>query len=335
MGKGSSGRFYEDFQVGMRLECAGPRTVTDADRAAWIGFTGDPIARYGTGREVHPLLVFAFTHGQVSRDVHGRTQEELGATSVVMHRPVEVGATLNTTARVIGLREDPDRDTGVVWVRVAGRDVRGVVVSYVTWFRVPKKHRQSRHAADMLPSLSDHVPVTELYSRDVIASPRHETGGRFAFDDYLEHETIHHGPTHTVAAGDITRFARWFRQTDARHQDPGHPHAAAPLAQVVGIAYALAHDGVEDRIGLRAINAFRTPHALREGDRLYAMSQVAATQNLTPLLGVVRFRLFLFRNHDPKGDERPLITEGKRYLPHIALDMDYWELVPTEAGLRR
>ncbi|MEZ4317660.1 MAG: hypothetical protein R3F61_09150 [Myxococcota bacterium] len=335
MGKGSAARFYEDFQVGARFECPGPRLVTDADRAAWVGFTGDRIARFAFGDRVHPLAVMAFAHGQVSGDIHGNTAEELGATGVTMHRPVQIGTTLRTTARVVGLREDPDAGTGVVWVRVAGRDLRGVVLSYVTWFRVPKKHRQSHHARDGLPSLTDSVPLTELFVAGLAPMPRHETGGRFAFEDYLVHETLHHRGVTSVVPGDIPRFARWFRHTDARHHDPRDPRYGPPLSHTVGLAYALAHDGIEDRLGVGAINALRTPNPVRDGDLLRAMSQVADAQPLSAELGAVRFRLFLFRNHDPQEDAKPRITEGKRYLPHIALDMDYWEIVPTEAGLKR
>jgi 2-methylfumaryl-CoA hydratase len=335
MGKASAGRTYEDFRVGDRVECPGPRVLQDAERDAWIQLTGAPGARFGLGEQVHPMLVLALAHGQVARELHSHLLEELGASGVVFHRPVRPGTILRCTARVVGLRADPDQRSGVVWVRVAARDARGVVLSYVCWFRVARKHRQSEVQPDTLPRLGDGVPLTELYTKTLRPTPRHESGGRFAFDDFVTHETLMHRGTARIAPGDIPRMARWLRLAHPQHHDPEHASYAAPLPQVTGLAYSLAHDGLEDRLGLGAINALRTPNRLVDGDRLYAMSQVAAVEPISDQIGAVRLRTFLFRGHDPSLDEKPAITDGKRYLPHIALDMDYWELLPTRKGLRQ
>ncbi len=338
MGKESTGRHYEDFRVGDRIECPGPRVLQDAERDAWIGLTGAPGARFGLGEQIHPLVVLALAQGQVGRELHAHLLEELGTTQAVFHRPVRPGSILRCTARVVGLRADPvQREgpaSGVVWVRVAARDARGVVLSYVSWFRVARKHRQSGVHPDTLPKLGDGVPISELYTKGLRATPRHESGGRFAFDDYIAHETLMHRGTARIAPGDISRMARWLRLQHAQHHDPTHDPYAAPMPMVVGLAYSLAHDGLEDRLGIGAINALRTPNRLVDGDRLYAMSQVATVEPISDLVGAVRLRTFLFRDHDPSQDATPAITDGKRYLPHIALDMDYWELLPTLRALR-
>ena len=136
---------------------------------------------------------------------------------------------------------------------------------------------------------------------------------------------MHSGVAHVVP-GDITRFARWFRDSAPRRR-PG-PEQAASTAQVVGFAYALAHDGFEQRLGVGAINALRTPHPVVEGDTLYAMSQIAKIEPLNDEIGALRVRTFLLKNRDPSQGEIPEITDGNKYHPWVALDMDAWELVP-------
>lgn len=329
MGKGSSPRWYEDFAVGQRIECAGPRRVTSAERSAWIGLVGDPTPRYADeGDLVHPLVVLNIAQGQLARETHGRATEELGVAGLVVHRPVALEATLRSTARILGVREDPSRETGVVWIRVSTRDASGVVLSYVHWVRVPKKHKQSNTPKDSLPSLQDHVPPKELHTRSHVRLPTaHDTGARFRFDDYSARETILHAGATAVLPGDVGRFARWFRDVSPLRL-PGAGQAAS-TGQVVGLAYALAHDGFEQRIGLGAINALRTPHRVVEGDTVYAMSQISRIEPLNEEVGAMRVRTFLFKGVDPSATaELPEITDGSRYHPYVALDMDLWELFP-------
>lgn len=334
MGKERSGRLFEDYEVGSRVECPGARQITDSDRTSWIALTGDAIPRFSDGsRRVHPLLVFNLAHGMVTNALLGDTQEELGFSGLTPHRPVPVGSVLHATCRVIGIREDPSHDTGVVWIRVAARDPRGVVLSYVHWFRIRKRHRQGKSRRDVLPTLGDKVPVGEIHTSTLGELPQnHETGGRYVFEDYLANEILFHTGATAIDTHDIRRFARSFRIDRAIHHLPDVSGHRAPSGQTIGLAYALAHDGLQNRIGIGGVNALRTPNPLRDGDVLRAMSQVTAVELLTPTVGAVRLRTYLFRNRLPMNDDPPLITDGKRYYDHIALDMDYWELLPTAAA---
>lgn len=334
MGKESTARTYEDYAVGQRVECPGARRITDSDRSAWIGLVGDPIPRFSDDAErVHPLLVFNLAHGMVTAAVLAGSREALGFSAVVPHRPVVVGTVLHATCRVIGAREDAGGEAGVIWVRVAARDPRGVVLSYVHWFRVPKRHRQAAGPRDALPTLGDKVQTRDIHTGSLGELPRsYETGGRFTFEDYLAGETLFHGPATVIEAHDIRSFARWFRIDRDVHHLPDLKTFRAPEGLVLGAAYALCHDGLRNRAGLGGINALRTPNAVRAGDVLRVMSQVVAVEPLSPTVGAVRLRTYLFRNRVPMGDDPPLVTNGKRYYEHIALDMDYWELLPTREG---
>lgn len=335
MGKETSIRVYEDFRMGSRMDCPGTRTVADTDRAAWVELTGDRIPRFGdAGGHAHPLLVFNLAHSLVSQSLLTDAREELGIGGLVFHRPVTLGSVLHVTARVIGNREDPSKTTGVVWVRIAARDARGVVLAYVVWFRIDKRHKQTP-SRDALPEMPDRLQLRDLHAGGLPAPQGSSvTGGRFTHEDYVPGETLYHGPATTVETPEIRRFARWLRLTAPHHHLPGPENRRAPAGLVVGLGYALAHDGLEHRMGLGGINALRTPHPLRGGGVLRAMSQVVACEPIDANLGAVRLRTFLFRDRMPMTDDPPLITDGKRYYEHILLDMDYWEVLPTRAGLR-
>ncbi len=331
MGKERALRVWEEFQIGALVECPGPWVVSAEDRAAWVRLTGDPLPRYGDGEgRVHPLLVFSLAHGMVARGVRAAVRQELGISALVAHRVVQVGAALHTSCRVIGAREDADKRTGVLWVRVAVRDRRGVVLSYVAWFRVEKRHRQGKGPPRTRPSVPDGIVPGELHTAGLTGT--HDTGGAYVFDDYLPGETLFHGSATVVDATEIRAFARWHRDDRDIHHLPTVAGFRAPLGQVVGIAYALAHDGLRNRMGVGAINALRTPHPVGVGEVLRAMSVVVAKEALNEEVGAVRLRTYLFKDRVPMTDDPPLITDGKRYYEHIALDMDYWELVPMVGG---
>ncbi|MCB9693570.1 MAG: hypothetical protein H6736_17295 [Alphaproteobacteria bacterium] len=335
MGKERNLRVYEDFQVGSRVECPGARQLTESDRATWVGLVGDPITRFADGsKRVHPLLVYNLAHAMVMQGVLSAVKEELGVSGLITHRPVDVGSTIHATCRVIGAREDPTKDTGVIWVRVAARDPRGVVLSYVAWFRVAKRHKQGQGPRDTLPTLQDKLAVRDIHTGGLGELPKpHETGGKYAFEDYVAGETIFHEPATHIEGTEIRMFARWFRLDRAVHHLPEVQGFRAPGGQAVGLAYALAHDGLQNRIGLGGVNAWRTPNPVKPGDTLRAMSQVVGAEALNPTIGAVRLRTFLFRGRVPMADDPPLITNGKRYYDHIAVDMDYWELLPTQQAL--
>lgn len=336
MGKESSIRVYEDFRVGNRVDCPGTRTVSDIDRAAWVQLTGDPIPRFtDAAGNANPLLVFNLAHALVGANLLSNAREELGVSNLIVHRPVRNGSVMHVTCRVIGAREDPTKTSGVIWVRVAARDPRGVVLSYVAWFRIGKRHKQAQGPVDTLPDLPDRLPLRDLHIKRLGApQSTHETGGRFVFEDYLPGETLFHGAATTLDSHEIRHFSRWLRITRPLHHVPKLEGHRAPAGLAIGLGYALAHDGLENRMGLGGINALRTPNALQPGDTLRSMSQVVATEKLDDTYGAIRMRTFLFRDGVPMTDDPPLITDGKRYYAHIALDMDYWEVVPTTRGVR-
>ncbi len=148
--KTNSGRFFEDFRLGQQIRHATPRTVTTGDVALYHGLFGprfavqssDAFAR-AIGYACAPLddlLVFHMVFGMTVPDISLNAVANLGYADCRFLKPVYPGATLNAVSEVIGLRENSNRKTGIVYVRSRGVDAAGeAVLDYVRWVMVRKR----------------------------------------------------------------------------------------------------------------------------------------------------------------------------------------------------
>ena len=152
--KTNPGNFFEDFRIGQLLLHATPRTVTLGDVALYNGLFGarfalqssDEFAR-AAGLERSPvddLLVFHMVFGKTVPDISLNAVANLGYAECVWLQPVFPGDTITTRSKVIGLKENSNRKTGVVYVRSTGRNQRDEpVLDYVRWVMVRKRDEAS------------------------------------------------------------------------------------------------------------------------------------------------------------------------------------------------
>src|SRR5512147_198416 len=147
--KTNPGNFFEDFRIGQEIRHATPRTATSGDVSLYMGLYGmrfafnssDEFAR-GLGLLQAPLddfLAFHLVFGKTVPDISLNAVANLGYAEGRFLTPVFPGDTLTTTSRVIGLRENRDGKTGVVYVRSVGTNQRGeTVLDYCRWVMVRK-----------------------------------------------------------------------------------------------------------------------------------------------------------------------------------------------------
>src|SRR6476646_10747751 len=127
MSKTSAGNFFEDFRVGAMIRHPTPRTVTSGDVALYNGLYGarfavqssDAFARViGYPRApVDDLLVFHVVFGKTVPDISINAVANLGYAGCRLLTPVYPGDTLTAVSEVIGLKENSNRKTGIVFVR--------------------------------------------------------------------------------------------------------------------------------------------------------------------------------------------------------------------------
>ncbi|MFM8412719.1 MAG: MaoC family dehydratase [Alphaproteobacteria bacterium] len=337
-GKGSIGNFFEDFEVGREQTCATPRVLTSAETAWHVATTNDRTPRFcGAEGRVHPLIVFHTVIAQTVRDVSLNARANLGYAGMVWRAPVFHGDEITTRIKVVGLKENSNKETGNVWVETVGRNQRGeVVLEYVRWVMVRKRDASKATAhldAPVVPKLPSAVAVGDLPAFPGPLPTSKQTGGRFWFEDYAAGERIFHHDGMTVNHSDHMSYTRLFQNSAKVHFDAlrtdGNPlvYGGFPLS----VAYAQAFNGLENRSGIVAMNSGAHANPCYAGTTIYSFSEVLETHaTADPRVGALRLRLVAVKDLDPAGqpDFRIRLEDGKRYDPRVLLDMDYWELVP-------
>src|SRR4051794_21167322 len=163
MSKTGTGNFFEDFRIGQVIKHATPRTVTVGDVALYNGLFGprfavqssDVFARaIGYPRSpVDDLLVFHLVFGKTVPDISLHAVANLGYADGRFLEPVYPGDTLSAASEVIGLKENANRQTGIVYVRSRGFNQHGTpVIEYGRWVMVRKRDESS-------PARGEHAPA--------------------------------------------------------------------------------------------------------------------------------------------------------------------------------
>jgi acyl dehydratase len=135
----SSGRFYEDIEVGEKYETPA-RTITEADIVNFAGLSGDFNAIHMDeefcrtlglgGRFAHGLLVLSALTGLNERAgfLEGTILAFLGINNLSFKKYVRPGDTIHAEVEILDKRESSKPGRGIVTSRFAGVDQDGNVV---------------------------------------------------------------------------------------------------------------------------------------------------------------------------------------------------------------
>src|SRR5437867_6146292 len=101
MNKGSVQNYFEDFEIGQTFDCPTPRVLTNADRVAYIAFTGDRTPRFCNAKGlIHPLIVFHTALGQTVRQISLNALANLGYAEMIWGAAVSIGDEIRTRAKI-------------------------------------------------------------------------------------------------------------------------------------------------------------------------------------------------------------------------------------------
>src|SRR5712692_8852026 len=161
-----NGNFFEDFALGQNIRHATPRTVTAGDVALYAALYGSRFAVQSSRAfaaaigyrqaPVDDLLVFHIVFGKSVPDISLNAIANLGYAECRFLAPVYPGDTLSAASEVIGLRENANRVSGVVYVRTTGRNQQGeTVLEYVRWVMVRKRDALAPAPTPIVPKLAD------------------------------------------------------------------------------------------------------------------------------------------------------------------------------------
>ncbi len=348
LAKTGSGRFFEDFRLGEIIRHATPRTITVGDVALYTALYGgrfavqssDAFARaIGYPRApVDDLLVFHVVFGKTVPDISLNAVANLGYAAGRFLAPVYPGDTLRTVSEIIGLKENSNRQTGVVYVRSTGFNQDGAeVLDYVRWVMVRKRDPDAAVQDEHVPTLprvvaadalGDACPPVDSEAYDtVLAGAPHRWG------DYLVGERIDHVDAMTVEEAEHQIATRLYQNTARVHFDQlaqaGSRFGRRLIygGHVISLARALSFNGMANAFQIAAINAGRHVAPLFAGGTVSAWSEILDKAELPGRDDVGALRVRLVATKDQPCAAFPLMA-GEAYDPCVLLDLDLWVLMP-------
>ena len=351
MTKTSAGHFFEDFGLDQILAHATPRTATAGDRALYLALTGsrfalassEPFAvSLGYPRApLDDLLAFHFVFGKTVPDISLNAIANLGYANCIFKAPLYDGDTVTAESRVIGLKENSNRKTGVVYVRSVGRNQDGaVLLDYVRWVMVRKRDPASPAPDPAVPELPAVVPVEDLVVPPGLDLSRYcavMAGAPHLWDDYEPGERIDHVDGMTIEEAEHQMATRLYQNTAKVHfnqhaeKDGRFGRRIVYGGHVISLARALSFNGLANAFAIAAINGGAHTAPAFAGDTVYAWSEVLERWELPGRgdLGALRLRTVAVKDR-ASADFPDRDAEGA-YDPSVLLDLDYTVFMPRRA----
>ena len=340
MSKTNPGRFFEDYRVGQVIDHAVPRTISGGERAFYHAlypargalYSSDAFAR-ACGLPASPvddLIAFHVVFGKTVPDVSLNAVANLGYAEARFHAPVYPGDTLASRSEVIGLKQNSNGKTGVVWVRTRGENQRGeLVLDYVRWVMVRKRDAAVPAPEPVVPELASVVDAADLVVPEGLDFTGYDftlAGEPHRWGDYSVGEVIDHVDGVTVEEAEHMLATRLWQNTSKVHFDRTQRPDGKLLiygGHVISMARALSFNGLANAQMIAAINAGSHANPCFAGDTIRAWSEVLdRAETGAPGVGALRLRLVA-----TKGACEVLRLDGK-YHPDVLLDLDYWVLMP-------
>ncbi len=348
MNKTNPGRFFEDFRLGETIRHATPRTVTDGEQALYTALYGPRFAvqsattfAQAVGYPRAPLddlLVFHIVFGKTVPDISLNAIANLGYAECRFLKPVYPGDTLSTVSEVIGLKENSNRKTGVVYVRSTGYNAAcEPVLSYVRWVMVRKRDETVPHPEEHVPTLAATVDPSQLAAAvPPLDGTRWDdalSGSPHRFEDYAKGDTIDHVDGTTVEEAEHMLATRLYQNTAKVHFNQ-FSEAKGRFGRrliygghVISIARALSFNGLGNAFHVAAINGGRHVAPLFAGDTVFAWSEIVDAADIDGRGDIGALRIVTRATKNLPCDALPK-QAGEADQPGVILELDYWTVLP-------
>jgi len=342
------GRFFEDFSLGEIIAHATPRTITAGDVALYTGLFGsrfavqssDVFARaIGYPRApLDDLLVFNMVFGKTVPDVSLNAVANLGYANCRFLAPVYPGDTLTAASEVIGLKENSNGKTGIVYVRSRGFNQDGAeVLDYVRWVMVQKRSEKAKAPEAHVPKLPAAVDGSLLGSAcpplDREGYDLTLAGSARRYADYSVGEKIDHVDGVTIEDAEHQIATRLY-QNNARLHFNQFAAAQGRFGRrlvygghVISLARALSFNGLANAFHVAAINAGQHVAPVFAGATIFAWSEILSKGEVRGREDVGAMRLRTIATQDQPCGKFPG-KKGDAYHASVVLDLDYWVLIP-------
>ncbi len=343
MSKTNPGNFFEDFELGQVIQHATPRTITEGDRALYgslyptrfaIPSSSAFAAACGLApAPVEELIGFHIAFGKTVPDVSLNAVANLGYAELRFHRPLVPGDTLQTSSEVIGLKENSNGKSGVVYVRSTAVDQHGAVaIDWARWVMVHKRDHDAPAPETTVPELAKAVAADDLVipaGLDFTSYDFAAAGEPHRFGDYEVGEKIDHVDGVTLSDAEHMMATRLWQNTAKVHfNTEARPDGQRLIygGHIISMARALSFNGLANAQLLVAINGGAHTSPAFAGDTVYAWSEVLdKAETSAPGVGALRLRLVATKGRD---ESMTLKGDDGKYASGVLLDLDVWALCP-------
>jgi 2-methylfumaryl-CoA hydratase len=341
MTKTNPGRFFEDYRLGETIAHAVPRTIKMGERALYHALyparhalhSSDAFAQ-SCGLPFSPLddlVTFHVVFGKTVPDISLNAVANLGYAEGRWLNSLWPGDTVRSESTVIGLKENSNGQSGVVYVRTRGVNQHGEpLMEYVRWVMVRKGRMDAPAPDPVVPKLAPAVAAADLVIPRGLDFTRYDfalAGERHRAGDYAVGERIDHVDGVTLEDAEHMMATRLWQNTAKVHFDAtARPDGRRLIygGHIISIARALSFNGLANAQMMVALNGGAHANPAFAGDTVRAWSEVLDRAE-TPAPGVDAVRL---RTVATKGAPFALRGEDGKYLPEVLLDLDYWVLMP-------
>lgn len=340
--KTNAGRFFEDYRVGEVIDHAVPRTVSGGERALYQAlypmrhalYSSDEFAR-SCGLSAGPiddLAAFHIVFGKTVPDVSLNAVANLGYAEGRWLKPVWPGDTLRARSEVIGVKQNSNGRTGVVYVRSRGYNQHDEpVIEYARWVMLRKRIVDAPAPEPVIPDLKPALAPEDLVIPEGLSFADYDfalAGEPHRMRDYAIGETIDHVDGVTLEEAEHMMATRLWQNTSKVHFDvTARPDQRLIYGgHVISMARALSFNGLANAQMIVGLNGGTHANPCLAGNTVKAWSEVLdKAETAAPGVGAIRLRLVATKGGAPFDLKGP---DG-RYLPDVLLDLDYWALMPT------
>lgn len=341
--KTNPGRFFEDYHVGQVIEHAVPRTVSGGERALYHALYPARHALYSSdefaencGLEKSPvddLIAFHVVFGKTVPDISLNAVANLGYAEGRWLKPVYPGDTLRSVSEVIGLKQNSNGKSGVVYVRTTGlNQFDEPVLEYVRWVMVRKGDLDAPAPETVIPELTKVVAPEDLVIPEGLDFLKYNftlAGEPHRFGDYEIGEKIDHVDGVTIEEAEHMMATRLWQNTAKVHFDATNREDGKRLiygGHVISMARALSFNGLANAQMIVGLNGGAHANPCFTGDTVRAYTEVLdKAETDAPGVGALRLRLVAYKHGAPEFAYK---TEEGKYHPDVLLDLDYWAVVP-------
>ena len=350
MNKANQGNYFEDFSLGQVIEHPTPRTITSADASLYLALTASRYSLFCNqpyakklGFERQPLdnfLVFHIAFGKTVQDVSLNAVANLGYAELQFYTATFAGDTLSVSSEVIGLKENSNGKTGIVYVFSKAFNQNGqLVLSWKRWVMVHKRNEGMSNLYAVEPFLKDSLALTDTMIPENYNCKDYDvniSGEHYLFDDYEKGEWIDHIDGLTIDSAEHSMVTHLY-QNNAKvhfnhHQMKSSVHRQRLVygGHIISLCRSLSHNGLANAQWLCAINGGKHTNPSYAGDTIYAATHIVDKQLLTENVGVLRVRTLGIKNQswaEIKNEFSMKIDDKLHYHANVVLDLDYNVLI--------